>query len=502
MSNNAPTTDPRLVSYQRPELRSIRAQLDRASDCWELIPRDGTALEGSVRGSYLPRELGEPYEAYMGRIGRSSYPALYRNAIRSFAGLLTRFQLIKPPQSLEAAANDIDLRGSSLRRFLSDVDQYVLRDGAAAILVEMPAADPAVTSAIEERKMGRRPYLVVLQRSQVINWRSHLQAGREVLDLVVIRIMENASDGSAYGSTSEEIFLVMVPGAWRKVSLETSVNGSFSERLIEEGTTSQQAIPLAWIGATSNEIGHGDVVMDGLASLSIEHMQLRSDLAELIHKCALPAGVRIGDSLLPDGSPRPLMIGPNSVLDLPEGGSFSWAEINGSSLQRHQEEVAHVESLMRESSLSFLWGDNSKNRTATEAALASGQVGSQVRGLIEGKRSAFRQVMEFWAAYSGEELSPESAIAISEALVERPLDSLDVAQVISLHTNELISHRTTLAELQRGGILDPDLDVEEEIQRVADERAAAVAVAHAALVGTAAGEGGAANDPATFAPQP
>lgn len=495
----APSNNPKLVSYQRPELAAISTQLHRAQDCWELLPRDnGESSTRSCRAKYLPQEVAEPYDAYTGRLARSSYPSTYRDAIRSFAGLLSRFQLVEPPKSLEAAENDVDMRGSSLRRFLSDVDQLVLRDGAAAILVEMPPQDLNVTSKIEEIRSGRRPYLVLLERSQVINWRSHLESGREVLDLVVVRLEEEVPDGD-YGSKTEEVFMVMVPGAWRKVCLKVKAGGGMYEEVLEEGQTSLSEIPLAWMGATTNAVGSSDVVMDALANLSIEHMQLRSDLAELIHKCALPAGVRIGDSLMPDGSPKPLTIGPNSVLDLPEGGEFKWAEISGGSLQRHQEEVLHVEKLMKESSLSFLWGDGG-NRTATEAALASSQVSSQVRALIEGKLSAFRQVIHFWTEYSGEKLNVQAGITLSDSLIGRPMEAQDVAQLTNLNTNSLISHRTTLEELQRGGVLDPDLDIDQELERIAEEKAAAMEEAQAML--TMGALPLSPEDPESFAPEP
>lgn len=494
--NNAPSNNPKLVSYCRPELQALKPQLKRGADCWELLPRDGEDPLRSVRASYLPQEQGEPRDAYQGRIGRSSYPSTYRDSIRSFSGLLSRFQLVDATPSMEMASNDVDMRGSSLRRFLTDVDQYVLRDGAAAVLVEMPPQDPNITSRIEEIRSGRRPYLVLLKRDQVINWRSHLESGREVLDLVVVRLEEEVPDGD-YGSKTEEVFMVMVPGAWRKVTLTPAKNGTYVEKIVEEGKTSLSEIPLAWFGSTTNTMGESDVTMDSLAQLSIEHMQLRSDLAELIHKCALPAGVRIGDSLLPDGSPKPLTIGPNSVLDLPEGGEFKWAEISGGSLQRHQEEVQHVEKLMKEASLSFLWGDGN-NRTATEAALASSQVSSQIRALIEGKMSAFRQVLHFWTSYTNEKMSQEAGITMNDSLIARPMEANDVAQLVNMHTNSLISHKTTLEELQRGGILDPDMSIEEELERIEEEKRKALEEGIAMI----AGGGSAAGDaPESFAPE-
>lgn len=494
------SSDPRLVSYVRPELCRIMPQLDRARDCWDLLPRDGADNpSASVRASYLPREMGEPFEAYQGRLMRSSYTSAYRDAIRAFSGLLSRFQLMEPPASLAAAENDVDLRGSSLRRFLSTIDKLVLRDGAAAVLVEMPPADPNVASAIEERKAGRRPYAVLLERAQVINWRAHLSAGREVLEMVVLKLEEEAEpEEGAYGCETREVFMVMVPGAWRKVALKYAVNGQPVEEEIASGTTSLQEIPLVWFGSTTNQMGESDVLMDSLASLSILHMQTRSDLAELIHRCALPVAVRVGDTPNPDGSPRPLIVGPNSAMDLPEGGSFTWAEPGGSSLQRHQEEVQHIEALMKEASLAFLWGEGSGGRTATEASLASGQISAQVRDMIEGKTSAFRQVMELWAAYMSETLSEAAGLSISDSLVQRPLDPNGTAQIVNLHTNTLISHQTTLEELKRGGVLDPDLDVEDELKRIGEERRAQAKAAQGVLAPTPPPADGV--DP--FAPQP
>ena len=103
-----------------------------------------------------------------------------------------------------------------------------------------------------------------------------------------------------------------------------------------------------------------------------------------------------------------------------------WAEISGGSLQRHQEEVIHVEKLMKEASLSFLWGDGG-SRTATEAALASSQVSSQIRALIEGKMSAIRQVLYYRTQYTNEQLTAEAGISRNDPLVARPMEANDVA---------------------------------------------------------------------------
>ena len=56
------------------------------------------------------------------------------------------------------------MMGSSLAKFLNDLDQLVLRDGGAAVLVETPPEQIDLESALEEMEEGRRPYLVHIER--------------------------------------------------------------------------------------------------------------------------------------------------------------------------------------------------------------------------------------------------------------------------------------------------------------------------------------------------
>jgi len=211
--------------------------------------------------------------------------------------------------------------------------------------------------------------------------------------------------------------------------------------------------------------------MDGLADLSIQHFQMRSDLCELLHKCAMPVPVRKGAPIGPDGRPAPLVLGPNTAVDLPaDGGDFTFAEPSGKSLERHQQEIKHVEELMDRSSLNFLYGANVK--TATEASLRASQVASSVSALIRNKVAMFNMVMRLWAWYAGEQeqITKESGLAINDSLINKPLGASEMAQLVNLFTQGLMSRQTVLDELQRGGVLDPDLVVEDEIERIEEDR--------------------------------
>ena len=464
-----PTNDPALVSYHRPELVRLLPQLKQAYDCWTLLNADGL---GEAKKDYLQREPAEPNDAYLARLGRSTYTPIYRDSIRSYAGLLSRFNLIDPPSSLEQNKDDVDLQGSSVQSFMTMVDECALRDGGTFVMVDM-MPDSGNNNFFDQMKDGRHPYFVHIKRADVINWQVSYNRGVETVSQVTVRqLRSKPSEG--FGSEVEPIYYVLTPGKVEVYRLVKSDASRWSNQKIDEMQTSLPVVPIVWYGATTTRFAQGDLPMDGLADLSIQHFQMRSDLSELLHKCAMPVPVRKGAPIGADGKPAPLVLGPNTAVDLgSEGGAdFSFAEPSGKSLERHQKEIEHVEELMDRSSLNFLYGANVK--TATEASLRASQVSASVSALVRNKTSMFGRLMRLWAWYAGEQaqITDESGLAINDALINKPLGASEIAQLVNLYNNDLLSKQTVLDELQRGGVLDPDLVVEDEMHRIDEDKEA------------------------------
>ena len=466
---NHPINDPSLVSYHRPELVKLLPQLDQAYDCWTLLSADGL---GAAKEKYLHREPAEPAAAYKARVDRSTYTPIYRDSIRSYAGLLGRFQIMDAPPSMEKNDQNVDLQGSSMQSFLTQVDEAVLRDGGSFLMVDMMPSNGA-DNFFDQMNDGRHPYLIYVRRCDVINWKVSYERGREMVEQVTVRQLRSMpSPDGQFGSSVEPIYYVLSPGKVETYRLIKTDASRWSNSKIDEMATSLPVVPLVWYGASTTRFAQGGLPMDGLADLSIQHFQMRSDLSELLHKCAMPVPVRKGAPIGPDGRPAALVLGPNTAVDLSsEGGDFFFAEPTGKSLERHQQEIAHIEALMDRSSLNFLYGANVK--TATEASLRASQVTSSVSSLIRNKTSMFATVMRLWAWYSGEQssITAESGLAINDSLISKPVEASEIAQLVNLYTNGLMSRKTVLEELQRGGVLDPDLVVSDEIERIEEDQA-------------------------------
>jgi len=80
-------------------------------------------------------------------------------------------------------------------------------------------------------------------------------------------------------------------------------------------------------------------------------------------------------------------------------------------------------------------------------------------------------LMRLWAWYAGEQssITDESGLAMNDSLMSKPLEASEIAQLVNLYSNELLSRRTVLDELQRGGVLDPDLEINDEIERIDED---------------------------------
>ena len=127
---------------------------------------------------------------------------------------------------------------------------------------------------------------------------------------------------------------------------------------------------------------------------------------------------------------------------------------------------------MDRSSLNFLYGANVK--TATEASLRASQVASSVSALVRNKTSMFGVLVRFWAWYAGEQsqINEESGLSMNDSLITKPMGASEIAQLVNLFNNDLLSKHTVLEELQRGGVLDPDLVLEKAMERIDEDKEA------------------------------
>jgi hypothetical protein len=456
-----PTTDGKLPSFVHPELAEVMDDLTIIEDCWDLLRND-------KKKKYLPAEVKESRKAYAARLIRSSYTSMFRDAVIASAGVLSRFEVNGAPESMTEVINDVDRMGSSIRSFGMEQDIGTLKCGAQLMMVDMSPDRPARRGT--EKASGRRPWLTSAHRSCVRNWRTKIVQGVERCTAVTILEFHETEDGD-YGVTFEPRFRRLVGGTWQLLRVVEKSEGSGYTAVVDKESegggegffldskgNAMEYPPVVWYPAAKGRFGSAPIPLLSLANLTLDHLREYSDTKELLHLTALPTPVREGvlGSGPPDANGNPttpaMILGPGHGIDLPMGGSFSFAEVTGAALDRHQAHLEHIETLIDRQTLSFLFSGSEKTATLSEA-----------------KESAFRSVMELWCSFTGETLDPDAGIEIKSGVFDKPLGPEELRLVQELATNKLLSRKSAIWLIDRAGLLPPDTTPEDEVKQLDSE---------------------------------
>jgi hypothetical protein len=474
-----PYDDPKLPSFEAFAYREMKPDLQKLHDAWVgkkawYTGQYGVGKELTAARRYLPQETAEPDLAYQARLTRSLYNNTFKRTIIGFAGLLTEFQLSdKVPPPIIEWQDDVDLKGTTLRTFLKSVDCAVLRDGMAGIYVEYPKEPvdelgvPLIQDALAEKQWELRPYLIQIDRRDILNWKVRVEHGKYKFDRVTIREyrIEESADGE-FGEEQKVYYRVIYPNSYVVYELMGDEYDTSVEVIeVERGENSLGIIPLVVYSVSETNAFTAESPMNNLADLGFSHYQLYSDYREVMRKCNLPVPVRKG-MVIPgmpmDELPPPLVLGPNSAVDIPVDGDFFFAEPSGAALQTTREELIALERAMRQESLDFSTDDGPNNKTATEVELDSTQMKATIRGMAEMKESAVELVFSYWSMWLGGD-DAAGSIEIDKDILDAQLEPNAITAIASLHTTGLMSRKSVLAILEQRGLMHKDFDLDAEL---------------------------------------
>jgi hypothetical protein len=467
-----PVNNASLPSFVHPALADASAELQVVRDCWELL-RNG-------KGPYLPKETKEPAKAYENRLLRSSYPSFFRDAIVAYAGALSRFELRDAPSLIVQNQSSIDADGNSLKAYWMTADAMTLRDGGGLLMVDMPSGRSGDRG--QEVASGRRPYLAHAVRSNVVNWRTEKREGIELP--VAVSVLEWAEEElGEYGVIIKPRYRVMVRGEWKVIEFKDTDSGPVPQIAKDEngedlaGTFTDyrnqpmENPPVVWYSGSRSGFGRGDLPLLSLANLTLDWFREYSDLKELLHKTAMPVPVRKGMYGTGPGGTTPAMIlGPNSGLDLPENGSFNFAEVAGSSLAQHVEHLVHIEKLIDRQTMNFLLS-GSTEKTATQSLLESAQLQASLTSMAEGKSSAMESLFRIWGQFTGEMVPNGAGIDLDSEVFDRPVTAATLDTAERLYNSNLLTRQTVVELAARVGVLPPNRTVKDEVKALEKEDA-------------------------------
>ncbi len=464
-----------------PTLRALQPSLQITADCWHLL----SAPDGSsCKECYLPQGEREPESAYRKRLEAARPSGFFRDALRTYAGMLSRGSWIHLPASLQRVISDVDGRGTDLGVFLAAADLLVLRDGAALVLV-LPQEHswPSEGDRQEALRRGDRrslPRLQLVARANCLNWELPQSFG--LPQRIVWREARSVppSPEGAELQNHQQIEVLLsgsdAPGRWHYRSLQLlneqgepsgfelaqhpvttdpqSASGWRSDPPITTRYGGIHQLPVCWYTADGSAFGDGELPHLGLAHQYLNHFRCKSDYEELLSRTALPVGVRKGlVDALGNSNAGPVVLGPNTCMDLPADASFEFVEIRARSLAEHRAWLLSLDEAMRRDAL-LPAVSHGAARTAMEISLTASQSYALLQSLAIQKASLASTLLQHWCALTGEPLTPGAGLQVTVSPLTPPVQPQPkVSEWIELFDRGVINreelrHQLALATAQ------------------------------------------------------
>jgi len=487
---------------QHPTLKSLQPSLQITADCWALL----AAQDGSSRKEhYLPKGEREPETAYRKRLDAARPSGFFRDALRTYAGMLSRGSWLNLPSSLSSVLTDVDGRGTDLGVFLAAADLLVLRDGAALVLVLPPEHSwPSEGDRQEALRRGDRlslPRLQLVPRANCLNWElpvSYGLPGRIIWREPLNRPISSEVLGSE-GAVTEQINALLgaadAPDRWHYRSLQLLTTGDTTKGGTTRGgeaitglqlahhpicadpqassgwrcdepvvTTYEgiQRLPACWYTSDGSAFGEGDLPHLGLAHQYLNHFRCKSEYEELLSRTALPVGVRKGMvDAMGNSQAGPVVLGPNTCMDLPSDASFEFVEIRARSLAEHRAWLQILDDTMRRDAL-IPSQNRGAARTEMEISLTASQSYALLQAMAIQKASLFSTLLQHWCALTGEVLISGAGLQVTVSPLTPPIQPQpQVKEWIELYDKGVISReelRHQLALATANAISSPTLD--------------------------------------------
>ena len=456
-----------------PNLLAILPRLQLVHDCWDLL--------NNQKEYYLPRGEREPDSAYKRRIDAALPSGFFRDALRTFAGMLTASHWRELPPSLQAVVSDVDGLGTDLGVFLERADLLVLRDGACLIAVTPPEhLWPSAGDYAQALRLGDRaslPKLQLIERAYLLNWgqRPEGPSGANTLPTQLIYRSPAPATGSGptvprpkgpttgAGQWPLAQYVSVISGTdgltatTSELVEDPGVPGGYALRQVSSSNYKNiNSLPMIWYASDGAAFGQGDLPHLGLAHQYLNHFRCQSDYQELLYRTAMPVGVRTGVisnaplSMGASAANAEVVLGPNSIIDLPEGASFQFVEIQARSLAEHRAWLELLDQGMRRDAL-IPSGAQGAPRTATEISMAASQAYALLQSQAIQKASMFSSLLFHWTAITGESsqtIGYQMGSATAAAMVVEispmapaPKPSPTVAEMLQLHEKGIISEQ-------------------------------------------------------------
>ena len=444
--------DPNKPNYHREEHDAMERN-------WNIIDAvaGGTLALRDGGSKWLPLEPAEDQRDFAIRLRRAIFFNAFERTLHGLVGMVFR----KDPElandnndRLKELWENIDNAGTHGAVFSKDLFTSACKYGHSLIYVDMPPPLPEGSTLADERAMNRRPYWVMYEADQIVNWRHETINGQQMLTLLVLE-EESYEPNGEYGQEEVERYRVLRPGSWQLFREVKDEAGQTAYILESEGVTSLPYIPVSV--CYSRKLGpmlSKPPLLD-LALINLAHYQKYSDLSTYLHIASRPILWFRGRDI----NRKVEAIGPYTFFDVDsQNGTVDFAETTGAALGAAKEDIEHLEKQMSVLGLSLLAGNKPTQQTATETLLDTVKEESDLATAARSLQDALELALQYTAAYEGIEAG---SVALGSTMTDLTLTPEEMRVWIE-GANKVFSLDTIYSVFQAAGKLPEDFDANQE----------------------------------------
>lgn len=440
------TNDPSKPNYQRPEVVA-------AAPLQHLI-RDllgGTETMHARHHRYVHKWADESPDVYR---FRATCEQVYEGLGRTIAAA-TGMLLATPPvvtfatreTELAPHLDNIDGQGNNLNVFTKRFAESAIAYGHALILVDHPAPPEGVAVTAEnEARLNLRPVWRRYDRQSVLSWRTGVVDNREtLLQVVLYEPTVGAMGAFGIGASHRFRVLALMPSdATRSGHAATWRTFEMTEKgdVVPMGAgvyADRSGTPLPMLPIAVGYAGRTDAVLTsrpplaGVAYANLGHWQQASNLRFYREVAAFPQPTVVGTIKDAGGNPtNALPLGPLAGVHLADGGSYTWTEMAGTSLEQVKQGVIEKEQQMAALGLSFLSRDTRAAETAEAKRLDATAENSTLATAAEGIEDALDLAAEIHCLYLGMPAAEAFSITLNKDYEQAGLDAAMVSAIANL----------------------------------------------------------------------
>lgn len=437
---------------------------------WAMIQAllGGTRAMRSEGIGLLPRWPNEVDINYANRLNMATlYPA-FRRTVGVMSGKPFSKQLTPAEDldsKLEVLLDNIDQQGSSLHVFAQRLCHEALAYGVAGVLIDYNRQGVAFRTRADEMAAKARPYWVWVRHHQILGWRSERDTSG-VVQLTQLRLSEEAEvpDGD-FGVARVKRVRVLEPGRFRLFEdRQTEYVEIDKGPMVRAGN--KTAIPfVAFFGEETGFMQGRSPLLD-LAHLNVKHWQSQSDQDNILHVARVPILAIIGQDTDDTGAAKAITISANQTLNLPIGADAKYVEHSGAAIGAGKQSLDDLQEQMIQTGAELLVAKPGQ-RTATESSNDAEGNKSDLQRIVENMEDALDECLQFTAEYLG--LAEGGHVSLFKDFNVATLTDASAQLVVAMRGQGLITKGTALREMQRRGVISPDIDIDQEIQEAEDE---------------------------------